>query len=266
MDDRFTTQKLLLLRRLTRAVGDVLRGQLKEHLATLTPLFRARAVFGEFIAGGVKEVVAGAEIAFKELQTAYEAVAASRPYNLPKELKSPVEVTSSVLEFAPLEYSYTAKTEGVSKAVTVTSPLKWVVNYGGFGPRRLRELLTAKTRSVEDLRELVLHTLLLQGVLARQAGLGKVLQALRFPASPGKRPEFGELPLTFVTSSVSTVLPPDEVIIENTEISGMDAFEEVVTAEDIVGMKDPQRELLLELVKKHAEKLLPAQGAGQPAG
>jgi hypothetical protein len=56
------------------------------------------------------------------------------------------------------------------------------------------------------------------------------------------------------------------VIIESTEISGMDAFEEVVTVEDIAGMKDPQRELLLELVKKHAEKLLPPQGGGQAAG
>jgi hypothetical protein len=69
-----------------------------------------------------------------------------------------------------------------------------------------------------------------------------------------------------VTSTVSTVLPPDEVIIERTEISGMDAFEEVVTVEDIVGMKDPLRELLLEPVKKHAEKLLPPSGGGAARG
>ena len=87
MDDTFTTQKLLQLRRLTRAVGDVLRGQLKEYLATLTPLLRPRAVLGEFLAGGPKEAVAGSEKAFKDLQTAYEAVAVSKSFNLPKELK-----------------------------------------------------------------------------------------------------------------------------------------------------------------------------------
>jgi hypothetical protein len=34
----------------------------------------------------------------------------------------------------------------------------------------------------------------------------------------------------------------------------------------MVRLKDPLRETLLELVKKHAEALLPAQGAGQPLG
>jgi hypothetical protein len=266
MDDRFTTQKLLLLRRLTRAVGDLLRAQLKEYLTTLAPLLRPRSFLGEFIAGAPKEPVSGAEKAFKDLQTAYEAVAVARPFNLPKELKPPVEVSSSVLEFAPVEYGHTAKTERETKAVAVTSPLKWALSYSGFGPRRGRELLTAKARSAEDLQEFVLHTLMLQVALARQAGVGKILEALHFPVSTGKRPEFGELPWAYVASSISTVLPPDEVIIESTEISGMDAFEEVVNVDDIVGLKDPLCEPLLELVKKHAEKLLPAQGEGQPAG
>src|SRR5262249_14315924 len=162
MDETLTTQKLLMLRKLTRAVSDLLRSALKEHLATLTPLLRPRTVFGEFIAGSPKDVVTGADKAFKELQTAYEAVAGTRLYNLPKELKGPGEVSSSVLELAPVEYSHTAKTERETKAVAVTSPLKWTLNYSGFGPRRLRELLTAKTRSLEELQEFVLHTLLLQ--------------------------------------------------------------------------------------------------------
>jgi hypothetical protein len=266
MGDGITTQKLLLLRRLTRAVGDTLRGQLKEYLGTLTPLLRPRTVLGEFIAGGPKESVGGAEKAFKELQTAYEAVAAGKPYNLPKELKAPVELSSSALEFAPFEYAHTAKTERETKAVAVTSPLRWVLSYSGFGPRRLREVLAAKNRNLEEVQEFVLHTLLLQVVLARQAGVGKILEALHFPVSTGKRPEFGELPLTYVTSSVTTVLPPDDVIIESTEISGMDAFEEVVSVDDIVGLRDPLREQLLELVRKHAEALLPPKGEGQPSG
>jgi hypothetical protein len=265
MDDTFTTQKLLLLRRLTRAVGDVLRGQLKEYLATLTPLLRPRAVLGEFLAGGPKEVVSGSEKAFKDLQAAYEAVAGSKLYNLPKELSSPVEVSNSALEFSPVEYSHSAKTERETKAVAVTSPLRWVLSYSGFGPRRLRELLASKTRSLQELQEFVLHTLLLQLVLTRQAGVAKILEGLRFPVSTGKRPEFGELPLLFVSSSISTVLPPDGVIIESTEISGTDAFEEVVSVDEIVRQKDPLRELLLEVVKKHAESLLP-QGGGLPAG
>jgi hypothetical protein len=260
MDDQITIQKLLLLRKVTRAVGELLRGQLKEYLGTLGPLLRPRNVFGEFIAGAPKEPISGAEKAFKDLQTAYEAVAGTRLFGLPKELKPPLEVSSSVLEFAPVEYSHTAKTERETKAVAVTAPLKWTLNYSGFGPRRLRELLTAKTRPLEELQEFVLHTLLLQAVLARQTGVVKVLEALHFPLSTGKRPESGDLPLAFVASSVATVLPPDAVIIESTEISGTDAFEEVVSLDDVLRPHDRLHGQLLEIVKQHGAALLPQDG------
>ena len=42
---------------------------------------------------------------------------------------------------------------------------------------------------------------------------------------------------------------PDDVIIESTEVSGMDAFEEVVNVDDIAALRDPLRERLLEIVK-----------------
>lgn len=264
MDDTFTAQKVLALRKLTRAVVDLLRGQLREYLITLAPLLRPRAVLGEFVTGGAKESVPGAEKAFKDLQTAYEAVAGTKLYNLQKELKPPVEVTGSGLEFTPVEYGHTAKTERETKAVTVTAPLRWVLSYSGFGPRRLRELLAAKRSTDEGLREFVLQTLLLQVVLARQAGVGKILEALRFPVSTGKRPESGDLPLTFVASSVTTILPPDELVIETTELSGTDAFEELVKLDDILRPRDPLHEQLLEIARKHGEGLLPPPGAEPP--
>jgi hypothetical protein len=111
-----------------------------------------------------------------------------------------------------------------------------------------------------------LHTLLLQVVLTRQAGVAKILEGLRFPVSTDKRPESGDLPLAYVSAPLATVLPPDAVIIESTEISGTDAFEEVVSVDEMARLKDPLRETLLELVKKHAETLLPPQGGGQAAG
>jgi hypothetical protein len=225
MDDTFNIQKLLILRKVTRAVSDLLRGQLKEYITTLGPGLRPQAVLGEFIGGSSREAVPGADKALKELQTAYEAIAGTKLYNLPAELKRPVEVSSSVLEFVPVEYTHAAKTERETKAVVITSPLKWSLHYTGFGPRRLHELLTAKTRSMEDLHEFVMHALLLQVVFARQPGLAKLLEILHFPVATTKRPEFGELPLIVIASSISTVRPPDDVIIESTEISGMNAFE-----------------------------------------
>ena len=44
---------------------------------------------------------------------------------------------------------------------------------------------------------------------------------------------------TYVSSLVPTVRPPDEVIIESTELSGRDVFEEVVDVGAILAMRDP---------------------------
>ena len=52
---------------------------------------------------------------------------------------------------------------------------------------------------------------------------------------PGKLPELGELPITFLSGPISTIRPPDNVIIESTELSGADAFEEVINLEDCSG-------------------------------
>lgn len=255
MDERFSTKKMLVLRKLTRAIADLLRNQVREYLTTLTPLVRPKGVFGEFVDGN-PEFVKGADQAFKEVLGQYQAVAGGKPFSLPKELQPPLEVLSSVPEITPVEYTHAAKMNGETKSVTVTSPLKWVLTYSGFTPKRLRELLAARA-SAKDVQHFVLHTLMLHVVLGRAAGVKQILEALHFPVSTGRLPGFGELPITFITSEVTTLRPPDEVIIESTEISGMDAFEEVVNLDDIVRMGDPLKRRLLDLVKSHGDDLLP---------
>jgi hypothetical protein len=64
----------------------------------------------------------------------------------------------------------------------------------------------------------------------------------------GRLPGFRELPVTFISSSISTGLPPDELVIESTELAGKDVFEELVNVEDIANIHDPFKERLLELV------------------
>jgi hypothetical protein len=152
------------------------------------------------------------------------------------------------LEITPVEYTHHAKTERDTKTVTVSSPLKWVLNYSGFGLKRLQDLLADANRNQSSVREFILHYLTLHLVATRQAGLVKVMGALHFPISTGRLPWCGDLPITYL-SSLATTRPPDDVIIESTELSGMDAFEEVVTVSDIQRMRDPLQERLLELVK-----------------
>jgi hypothetical protein len=81
--------------------------------------------------------------------------------------------------------------------------------------------------------------------------LAAILEALHFPLSVERSPEFGDLPVCFISSSISTVRLPDNVIIESTEISGMAAFEEVVNPADVEKMRDPLRDQLTALVKSY---------------
>lgn len=257
MQERYDINQLLVLRRLTRAVSDLLRGQLKEHLSTLAPLLRPKTVLGSYIQSAVKEMPKGADAAFKELQSLYETIAPSNPYNLSKELTSPIEILNATLEFTPLEYIHAARTEQESTTITVTSPLTWVLNYSGFAPGRLRELLKDRNRSGDELREFVLHHLVLHVLMTKQTGVTKILDALYFRVSSNRSPEFGDLPLTYITSCVSTIRPPDDVLIQSTEISGMNVFEEIINVDDIVKMHDPLRNRLIEIVKGHGDNLLP---------
>jgi hypothetical protein len=256
MDERYSTKNLLVLRKLTRAVADFLRGQMRDYLATLSHLLRPRNVLGEFIQSSSKETVVGADKAFKELQKQYEAIAETKPFNLDKELTPPIEIVSSALETTPLEYAHVAKTDKESKPVTITCPFTWVLSYSGYGPRRLREILADRVRTGDHVKEFVLHALVMHLLLTRQVGLNRIMQALRFPITSARREEYHGLPIPFINAAIPTVRPPDEVIIESTEISGTDVFEEVINLDEVAALRDPFKEQLMELVRNHGGDVL----------
>jgi hypothetical protein len=256
MAEEFTTQRVLTLRKVTRAMADLLRGQAKEYLATLGPLFRPRGILGGYTESNPRETVPGADKAFKELQALHEKVAAARPFGLPKELNAPIELTSSNLEITPFEYSHPTQVEGgAAKNVAITAPLRWVLSYTGFTPHRFKDLLAERNRNNAQVQEFLLHFLVLDIVISRQPGLKKLFETLHFPISTGKLPELGELPVAFMSCPVSTVRPPDNVIMESTELSGTDAFEEVISLEDITKLRNPFKDQLEELVKAHGQTL-----------
>jgi hypothetical protein len=252
MAQELTTQKMIELRQLTRAVSEALRGELAEHLATLLPLVRPRILLGSYVQGAPRDA-RGSDKAFKELQTAYESVASSKPFNLPRDLKPPIPADSSALEILPFEYEHAAKSKRVTKTVHITSPLKWVLAFSGFSTERLQEALRSVDPGV-SVAEIVLHTLVLH-VALQQRGVRELFAALRFPLSTHHEPGLGNLPVTVVSAVAPTLRPPDETIIESTEISGTDAFEEVVDLEAIERLQDPVRDRLNALVRDHRDRL-----------
>jgi hypothetical protein len=266
-DQPYDTRRLLVLRKTTRALADFLRTQVKDHLATIAPLLRPKAVLGDYAGAPTKEKVPGADKAFKELQSAYEAVAVSKPFGLPRELNAPLAMLSTTPELTPLEYSHTAQAGAEHKTVTVSSPFQWVLSYAGFTPSRIRQLLSARRPTGDDLQQCVLHALMLHAAISRQPGLVRLLEALRCPARIIRLPDLGELPFVCLSSPVPTLRPPDDVVIESTELSGMSAFEEVVNVEAVLALRDPLREQLIDLIRGQGAELLPPEADGPaPAG
>jgi len=258
MDRQDSIQTLLALRKLTRAISDALRGQMMEYLATVTPLLRAKPVLGDYLQGGTKEPARRADKAFKDLQALYETIATAKPYNLPRELKPPIDVPSSTLEVTPLEYTHVAQVGDESRSITLRRPLSWALTYGGFTPNRLKELLATRSRPGDELLQIVLSYLAMHVVVTQQTGLVQMLETLRFPISTIKIPEFGDLPVTCIGSAITTSRASDALIMQSAELTGMDAFEEVINVADIAALRDPQKEQLLALVQRHAPELVPA--------
>ena len=257
----FDPKQLLVLRKLTRAAVDALREQARDLVATITPLLRPRVALGDPADVGTKDPFQAADKTFKELQSVFESVAAAEPFNLHKDLKPPIDLAGGNIEIAPLEYRYTARAGGHTKVLRVTAPLKWVMSYSGVTPgrvnvstytlRRLRELLAGGTRPIEELRQFALHYAALHLAVSRHAGLGRLLEPSHFRLGSEKVEEFGHLPLPYVAFAVNTVRPPDDALIEHTEIAGTDAFEEVIDVSGIAALRDANREKLMELARAH---------------
>jgi len=256
MKERDSIQSLLVLRKLTRSITDVVRVQMTEYLRTLTPLLRPKALLGEYIQGGQKEPTRKADKAFKDLQAAYEHVAGSRPFNLPRDLTPPLSLPAVGLEITPLDYVHMVQAETGPRKITVRSPLTWVLTYTDFPPNRLQELLDTKARSIDEVQRFVLSYLIINLATTNEPGLMQVFDALHFPLTTSKSREFGELPITRIGIGISTTRPSDAVILESAELTGMDAFEELVNVDDLARLKDPLKERLMEIARQQAPELV----------
>lgn len=244
---------LLVRRRLTRVIADIVRSQMTEYLATIAPLLRPRMVFGDYVEDGSKETTRRSEKAYKDLVALYETVAAAKPFNLQRELQQPLRVSGAAgLEITPVDTAHIIQAGSGSRTITVRSPLLWTLSYSGFAPSRLPDLLSAKLRAADDLTQFVVSHLLLHVVLEHSPGLTGMLRSLHFPVTTTTLPESGPLPFTRIGVAVSTMRPSDDIILETAELTGMDAFEEVVNLEDVSALADPLKQRLADAVRQQA--------------
>jgi hypothetical protein len=255
MAERDTIQTLLMRRKLTRAIADVVRAELTAHLATLTPLFQPHAVLGDRIQGGYTDSIRKTEQVFKDLQAAYEAVAPAKPFSLRRELTVPFDFPKAGLETVPVEYAHAIQTASGTKTIAVRCPLTWTVCYAGYAPTRLQELLDPRVRG-EQLQRFILSYLFMNQVVLNQRGLGPILEALHISLTTARIPQFGDLPLTRIASRITTMRPADDIVLESAELTGMDAFEEVVNVDDIARLDDSLKQRLLEVVRQQTPEMV----------
>jgi hypothetical protein len=225
-----------------------LRERVQGHLTTLAPLFRPKRLLGDHVQGTTTDTPKNADGAVKELTALHDRLAAAKPFSLRTPLSLPLRLASSTIEIAPLEYTHA--TAG-GREISVRSPLKWTLSYTGFAPNRLREILSSRQRSTEELHDFLVNYLVLHLVFNQQSGAVEILRKLHFPVTTERIQEFGDLPVTCVTCDVTTMRPSDDVINRSVELSGMDAFEEIIRPDDVIAIRDPLKDELMAILSSH---------------
>ena len=241
-------QEFLKLREVTQKVSEFLSSRLKKHLQILRPLFVPRRLLGTYVKSGVMEEVPGSDKAFAELQERYAAVA-QKPFGLPTKLNPPLPPISNQLEAIAYQYPLTFE-QGGSGQVSITSPSRWTLSYYTEYPlNRLRAMLTGdEQKDPEHMRQSIINHLTLVIFLDRFPALTQLLQDLRYTVEVTELEDLGGLPVVTVTAPVESFLPPDDFILQVTQLSGIPAFQEIIALEAIDQMADPLRDSLKGLV------------------
>lgn len=246
--------ELLRLHNLTTDVANFVRAQLCSYLEVLAPLFRPRRVLGDFVEGPGRETVPNADQNLAELRDSYYKIC-GRPFDLRRELPTPIESISTQLQLHEWEYAYDVPTQSGKKQITVTSPLTWVISYPStYSLSMLRHTLSGKQQGdKESLRSFALRACLMSLLFSKQPGLTTLLEGLRYKVELRKSPELGEMRLVTISAPLTTIRPADEVLLMATGLSGRTVFQEIVDEERAMNLIDPFQQQIALTIRNHNE-------------
>ncbi|RLB38598.1 MAG: hypothetical protein DRH12_12660 [Deltaproteobacteria bacterium] len=241
-------QEFLKLREATQKVSQALGERLKRHLSVLRPLFIPRRLLGTYVKSGTMEEVAGSDKAFAELQEKYAAVA-QKPFGLPSKLQAPLDPISNQLEAVPYQFPLHFENKD-SKTVLVTCSCTWTISYHSeCSLVRLKAMLKGEEpKDAHDMKQAIINHLAMVIFLDRFPALAQLLEDLRYSVEVRNLEDLGGLPVVTVSAPLETFLPPDDFIMQVTQLSGIPAFQEIISPEAIDNMPDPLRESLKQLI------------------
>ena len=244
-----THEQLPRLHNVTAEVQKICRAQLRTYLDGLAPLFRPRRVLGNHMEGAAVESVVGADQTFNELRESYFK-ACGRPFDLRKELPSPLESTGTKIGISEWEYLYDVRSDRESRSLTIVSPLTWVLAYPTtYTLSMMRQVVAGKQeRDAEGVRSFVLRACLMRLMFVKVPELTTLFEGLRYRVEIRKSPQLGDLPLVTVSAPIRTVRPADDLLLAATGLSGRSGFEEVIDDYQAAHIEDPLQAQILRVL------------------
>jgi len=227
---RLDSAEFVQLRRATDRIAGYLNKRLSAHLEVLKPLFPARTLLGAYVKSATMEDVPISGKAFADLQERFAAVC-EKPFGLPRKLPTPLPPIPTQLDAAPFQYQL--EIPGEARPVAVSSPTRWVLSYRGECPlARLRAMMAgAEPRVPDEMRQALVHHLALVVFLKYFPAVAQLLADLRYRVETVALPDLGGMPVVVLEAPLPTFLPPDEFIVQVTQLSGISAFQEIIDRE-----------------------------------
>jgi hypothetical protein len=242
-------EQLAAARKSTQAISDFLEKRLLGHLDTLRSLLLPERILGKL--AGSKLEVPGTDKTLIELQENYRRLP-GKPFDFPKEFeKDWLSEVGVKLDVQRWEYSREISTDPGKRTVTFTSPTRWILSYGpGFSVAQAIQAFSRRQdrRGIDQLRQFVVNTLVINCLIARSSGLTALIGELRYDIHVETHPGLSALPLVVVQSPIPTFVPPESVIAAATELSGINAFIELIDLEAIRQLSDPFKERIARLI------------------
>ena len=241
-------EELATLRAKTEALSQFLDQQLKGHVETLRTLMAPQRVLGRYV--GSKDVVAGADRAFEQLQEQFRSTASG--FGLAGDLgEDELSDLDNIPDLYVWEYTHHAKTDHDGRVLTLTSPVRWVLTYrSGYSLSQFRLAVAGKgEKTTRDLRRFVQYALVMQMVVKGHPKLTRLLKDLRYDVTFDQLPGPGALPLTTVHACLSSFRPADDLLVTATKFSGVPAFIELIDLDSIRALQDPLKSKFESLVR-----------------
>jgi hypothetical protein len=241
--------ELLAFRETTERISAFLNKRLRDHFSVLTPLLAPGRVLGKHV--GARDAAPRADEALADLAGRYKQASAF-PFDLKPDLDADVlGAVASTIQVHPYEYTYEARGAKTSKAISLTSPIRWVVTYGsGMSLAEMRAVLQSSgEHRGQSLRQAVVNALAFQVVLARNQAVSQILKDLRYEIEVRALPGLEQLPLAIFSLPLPSFRPADELLLTAVRLSGIPAFIELIDIAAARAMPDRLRDQIEGLVE-----------------